>query len=580
LISGTLTGYDGAWLEGGAVTRLGFVIDQRACIGCHACTVACKEENGVPLGVFRTWVKYVDKGTFPDTRRHFLVERCNHCDNAPCIAICPTRALFRRPDGIVDIDPDRCIGCKSCMQACPYDAIYIDPETHTAAKCNFCAHRVEVGLQPACVNVCPEQAIITGDLDDPESRISRLVARNAVQVRRPDQGTQPKLFYLGADASALVPEMTEEPEAYMWAQVRPHDPAVHRPVARPGGRLSPPPEPMRLSGDSGYVAGNRGAGTTYDHHAARAESSIQAPLLTPAARLPGIGRPVVSYNTAHPSPWGWRVWAYLWTKAIGAGAFLMVALALLFGVTTDRLLLGWVAPLVALAFVGATSALLVWDLKRPERFLYLLLKPNTRSWLVWGAYILIGYSGLLVLWMIGQLTGAVVLLDVMAVLGALAAVAAAGYTGFLFGQAEGRDFWQSPLLAPHLVVQAGVAGAGILAVAAAIFGSSHVVVLLLARALCGLALTNGSLIAMELASPHANRHVALATHVIKAGALSRRFWLGAVLAGTTAPVLLAGSTVFLSASPWLAAAGGALALAGLLVYESVFVIAGQAVPIS
>jgi Fe-S-cluster-containing dehydrogenase component len=180
------------------MTRLGFVIDQRKCIGCHACTVACKAENGVPLGEFRTWVKYVDKGTFPDSRRHFLVERCNHCDNAPCITICPTKALFRRDDGIVDFDADRCIGCKSCMQACPYDAIYIDPTTHTAAKCNFCAHRVDVGLQPACVIVCPEQAIITGDLDDPTSHISQLIARNSVQVRRPDQGTKPKLFYLGA----------------------------------------------------------------------------------------------------------------------------------------------------------------------------------------------------------------------------------------------------------------------------------------------------------------------------------------------------------------------------------------------
>jgi len=133
--------------------RYGFVIDQRKCIGCHACTVACKEENQVPLGVNRTWVKYIEKGTFPDTRRYFSVMRCNHCDNAPCVTICPTVALYRRPDGIVDFDGERCIGCKSCMQACPYDALYIDPETQTAAKCHYCAHRVEVGLEPACVIV-------------------------------------------------------------------------------------------------------------------------------------------------------------------------------------------------------------------------------------------------------------------------------------------------------------------------------------------------------------------------------------------------------------------------------------------
>src|SRR5262252_5982787 len=127
------------------MTKYAFVIDQRKCIGCHACTVACKAEH-----------------EFPNSRRYFLVNRCNHCDNAPCVAICPTRALYKRKDGIVDFDSSRCIGCKSCMQACPYDALYIDPNTHTAAKCNYCAHRVEVGLEPACVIVCPEQAIVAG----------------------------------------------------------------------------------------------------------------------------------------------------------------------------------------------------------------------------------------------------------------------------------------------------------------------------------------------------------------------------------------------------------------------------------
>ncbi len=169
--------------------------------------MACKEENQVPLGAFRTWVKYVEKGTFPDTRRYFSVLRCNHCDDAPCVTICPTVALYRRPDGIVDFDGARCIGCKSCMQACPYDALYIDPTTNTAAKCHYCAHRLEVGLEPACVIVCPEQAIIAGDLDDPRTEIARLVAREQVEVRKPEQGTRPKVFYVGADSSALTPPL-------------------------------------------------------------------------------------------------------------------------------------------------------------------------------------------------------------------------------------------------------------------------------------------------------------------------------------------------------------------------------------
>ncbi|MBI3454166.1 MAG: 4Fe-4S dicluster domain-containing protein, partial [Candidatus Rokubacteria bacterium] len=187
--------------------RYGFVIDQTRCIGCHACTVACKEENGVPLGAFRTWVKYIEKGEFPDTRRYFAVLRCNHCDDAPCVTICPTVALYRRPDGIVDFDRERCIGCKSCMQACPYDALYIDPETHTAAKCHFCAHRIERGLEPACVIVCPARAILAGDLDDPASEVARVIAREQVLVRKPEQGTRPKLFYVGADQAALTPAL-------------------------------------------------------------------------------------------------------------------------------------------------------------------------------------------------------------------------------------------------------------------------------------------------------------------------------------------------------------------------------------
>src|SRR5215208_7125214 len=149
--------------------RYGFLIDQHRCIGCHACTVACKEEHNIAVGVNRTWVKYVEKGVYPETRRHFAVLRCNHS----------------------------------------YDALYIDPERNTAAKCNFDASRVEMGYKPACEVVCPTQAILSGDLDDPQSDISRKIAKDKVTVRKPEKGTKPKLFYAGVEGDLLTPAMME-----------------------------------------------------------------------------------------------------------------------------------------------------------------------------------------------------------------------------------------------------------------------------------------------------------------------------------------------------------------------------------
>lgn len=144
--------------------------------------------------------------------------RCNHCTDAPCVKICPTKALFKRDDGIVDFDGDSCIGCKSCMQACPYDAIYIDDDTHTAAKCNFCAHRVDQDLEPACVVVCPTHSIWVGDLDDPDSGISRLVSTQPTAVRSPEQNTGPNVFYLGADHAVLDPLAAPVDDTYIWAR--------------------------------------------------------------------------------------------------------------------------------------------------------------------------------------------------------------------------------------------------------------------------------------------------------------------------------------------------------------------------
>ena len=196
------------------------VIDHTRCIGCHACTTACKSENEVPLSVTRTYVKYVDTGIFPQARRSFQVTRCNQCDDAPCVEACPTTAMFRRADGIVDFDKSICVGCKACIAACPYDAIFINPEDKSAEKCNFCAHRLDVGLEPACVIVCPTEAILVGDMHDPLSAVSGIINREAVAVRRPEKETRPKLYYKGADQATLDPLAARRPDGgiFMWSE--------------------------------------------------------------------------------------------------------------------------------------------------------------------------------------------------------------------------------------------------------------------------------------------------------------------------------------------------------------------------
>jgi Fe-S-cluster-containing dehydrogenase component/formate-dependent nitrite reductase membrane component NrfD len=502
--------------------RYGFVIDHRKCIGCHACTVACKEENQVPLGAFRTWVKYVEKGVFPHTRRYFSVLRCNHCDDAPCVTICPTVALYRRPDGVVDFDGARCIGCKSCMQACPYDALYIDPSTNTAAKCNYCAHRLAVGLEPACVIVCPEQAIIAGDLDTPSTKIARLVAREQVEVRKPEQGTRPKVYYIGADSSTLTPPLQAPATSYMWGQ-------------RPAAEVD----------------------------LVRMVAAVQPPAHGDAA----LGRPV--YDAPHaPRPWGWKVSAYLWTKSIAAGAMIMAALDRVMLLSRGDALFDTAAPLVALVFLALTMSLLVFDLKRPDRFHYVLLKGNARSWLVWGAWILMAFGLTAALWLV---TGGHRLLLWP---GVLLALAAAGYSAFLFGQAEGRDFWQSPLVLPHLLVAATLAGAAALVLVGTVMDAGESALLGMAGLLAVSLILHGVLLFAELGVGHANTDVARAARLITRGGYGGRFWGGAVVAGIVLPVLV------ILLAPGGFVLGAALALGGLLVYEDVWIKAGQSIPLS
>ena len=383
--------------------QYGFVIDHDRCIGCHACTVACKAENDVPVGSFRTWVKYTEQGRFPDVKRSFLVERCNHCSDAPCVTICPVNALEKRADGIVDVDRDACIGCRACMQACPYDALYMNDDRGAVEKCHFCAHRIDRGLEPACVTVCPVEAIIPGDLDDPESKVSLIVRNNNTRVRRPEQRTGPNVHYVGADETALTPGSAARPETYLWSDRPPH-----KPEAWP--------------------------------------SSLP---LAPDAR--------VVLDAGHRVEWGWPVSLYLLTKGIAAGAAFLAPFAGWLGL--DGLALRFGPETAALVFTLVTLALLIEDLAKPWAFYRLLTRPNWSSWLVRGGIVLGAFGALVGTGIVLRLAGRDGLADALRWPGAVMGLAAAGYTALLFAQCKGRDLWESPLLLPHLLVQAVLCGA-------------------------------------------------------------------------------------------------------------------------
>ena len=179
--------------------RWGFLIDLRRCIGCHSCTVACKAENGVPLGVFRCWVKEVEVGRYPRVRRTFLPQLCNNCEQPPCVDVCPVGATWKRPDGIVVVNPHTCIACRCCIGACPYGVRYLHPHKEIVEKCNWCVQRIERDLRPACVEACPAGARIFGDLNDPDSEISRLLSLNPIQGLKAGLGTRPRTYYIGLD---------------------------------------------------------------------------------------------------------------------------------------------------------------------------------------------------------------------------------------------------------------------------------------------------------------------------------------------------------------------------------------------
>ena len=502
--------------------RYGFAIDLKKCIGCHACTIACKSEHDIPVGVNRCWVKTVEKGEFPQARRLFFPVLCNQCTDAPCMNICPTGALFRRRDGIVDLNGESCIGCRACMVACPYDQLFIDPNTRTAEKCNFCANRIENKLEPACVSVCPTECRIFGDLDDPNSEVAKIAMRESFMVRKPEKGTGPKILYLGADESVIRPEIAARPFMFREGEV----------LLRPLGSV---------------------------------EVDTAAP-----------GEARVDYDMPHKKAWGFDLALYLLFKGISTGAMFLSALLWMLG---DRgWLTGLAGPAISVLFAIATAIVLVVDLERPERFYFILTRPNWSSWLARGAFLITGHSGLATMWLFLYWMGWTELLVWMAPVVMLVATAATGYTGLLFAQGLARDLWQGPHATIDLLAQAAVEGAAALLIVGAAFGDTTASRTLALTIAFGALVHVAFLLVEHVFTPSPTLGHDLAVKAIRRGAYARLFWIGAIGLGGIAPIVLVALATGSASATAFGVGAAVAALAGGFAWEYIWVEAGQSVP--
>ncbi|MBI3163264.1 MAG: polysulfide reductase NrfD [Chloroflexi bacterium] len=539
----------------------GFLIDQSKCIGCHACSTACKSENQVPLGVYRTWVKYVETGSYPDVRRRFQVTRCNHCANPPCVRICPVSAMYQRHDGIVEFDPSICIGCKSCMQACPYDSIYLDPETNTAAKCTFCAHRLDVGLEPACVVVCPEHAILAGDLNDPASEISRKLSTAQVTVRKPEQGTGPKLFYINGNDWSLHPSAAQTHDSYVWADKVTEQNAS--PYARGGFAL---PVLTATSGVSIRTPQQQGYPTNspIQFGGRVAEHMVQT-----------------SYTAQHKIKWHWELPSYLVTKSIAGGIFMLLSLGSMFGLFNFDSATFLAAGFIAMVFMLITTILLIKDLSQPKRFLNILLRPQWKSWVARGAYIMVTFTAVAGLWWLLE-AGAfwnILPADFVASIRPVAAwivfpfaLGVVIYTAFLLGQAEGRDMWQNNLLPFQLLSQSAMVASGVFFILN-LFVSfpADLTALLTALFPASIAVNLLMTFAGKLNSFPTDTAM-LASREMTHGKFRNHYWWGGIALGHVIPLVL--MIAFAPALPVAVLA----TLVGLFFYEYAFVMAPQYIP--
>jgi formate-dependent nitrite reductase membrane component NrfD len=387
------------------------------------------------------------------------------------------------------------------------------------------------------VVVCPEQAIWAGDINDPNSAISKEIATHQVRARKPEQGTKPKLFYIDAEESVIVPGLAQQSNVTLWSS-------------------------MPENGSGGYH--------DWRGPLQLGEGKMAGALINTAAA------PREVYNTPHRIPWHWPVPAYLVTKSIGTGIFMIAAAGLGLGVLPNMPLFTSIAGALSLLFIAITTVLLIADLDKPSRFLSILTRPQWRSWLARGAYILIGFSIVGGLWWLGQILGGQIqnAASILIVPGIILAALTAIYTAFLFAQAEGRDLWQSPILAPHLFVQAVMAGAAGLLICSLFIGITPQALQVLTWVFVISTLANVLFIISEFSITHASAVASMAAHLIKKSKY-RKFYLLAVIVGGVIPLALVLVGI---GSLGIVALASVCSLIGLGAYEWAFVMAPQEIP--
>ena len=335
------------------------------------------------------------------------------------------------------------------MQACPYDALYIDPNKGTAAKCNYCAHRIEHSYEPACVIVCPTESIVSGDLDDPNSAISNLVASHETTVRKPHSGAVPNLYYIDASEEMLDPYATEVTGSGMWTE-----------QAFGVGHFAKYADSRLDGADTTSMLVQLALEKKAKQSPPRDQAIIRDVMNRLSEETGGAKR---SYD--QPSKgvlWGWEVSTYIWTKGIAAGTYVVAVLAMLSGMVEMSDELWTITISVGIVFLAITGLLLVIDLDRPERFLYVMLRPNWDSWLVKGAYILSAYGGVL------ALSAGVIILDLdrsliayLAIAGLPLALLTGVYTAWLLMQAKGRSWSEDSLLPVKFLIETIAIGAAV-----------------------------------------------------------------------------------------------------------------------